>query len=83
MVNLQKLKELGAVAVGEYPVRQSTALGMIQKCYSKHYFNNEGLEVAYTIPMMWPYDTLTVFDVPRVWASSFKEELLMSDLVLS
>jgi len=85
MIDLAKLKELGAVTVGDYLIynrdyRVGQGWGQYPEVFSKHYFRADGLEVAYYQPIM---DILHVLDTPRQWADSFKKELRVVDLDLT
>jgi hypothetical protein len=85
-IDFIKLKELGAVQVGEYLIAKRDYIlgegwGIRQEVFNKHYFNREGLEVAYFIPSF--SERLHIFETPRVWDEGFKAELRITNLILN
>lgn len=63
------LREHKAVSYYDAWVKQYTWRGPVQERMFRHYFNAEGTEVGYLIPMMlsFPGHGIHTFETPRVW----------------
>lgn len=68
-------KERGAVTAGNYFVpdhSRDTIYGPGSRLFMVHFFNRDGVEVAYWIPDM---ESLHTFETPREWHQSVKDTL--------
>ena len=76
-----KLEWMGAVSCGTptYSKRDYIKNGWINKPFKelKYFFNKKGLEVGHIFMEDTQWEALCIFKVPRVWYSSFKENLIM------
>ena len=70
---IEQAKKLGAVKVANYYVKPKSYYGYSTleetEVFSTHFFNSDGLEIAYYINSTVDFFGLTVFDKPRSWGT--------------
>ena len=73
--NLQKLKNLNVEKYLCYTEKRSSIFGttIMVLWELRHYFVN-GVEVAILFLEGTPFENLHIFDIPRIWDSSFLEK---------
>lgn len=73
-VSFKELQKLGATHCKTFSSSEN-------KRFSRHYFNKDGLEVAYNIFDMQPLVGLTVLDNPREWSETLLNDKSYTELL--
>lgn len=75
--NFKTLSSIGAISCNTFKTGNTA---QHKQNFSRHYFNAEGLEIAYVIFDMERFTGLTVLDTPRKWSETLLNDKDYSEL---